>query len=139
MVEALDRWCSFELDQSGLRAKLRFIAIVSKNTLPAWRGEKPDWPRRFPTRLVVVADRLWCYLADKQLKATPSFCPERWGNAVLSRPERTPNRLMALRLARDVFELGASRLRRLALASRLVRLPEMRRRWFRALVRALGS
>lgn len=138
LVDFLEDWAKADgLDWPAVRATLRFVCIETKK-LSTWREAKWATDLRRATRAVRVPYRLWNYLADNQLKTAASFRPERWGDASVARPDRSGERLQALRLARYLLELGRTRLRRSELARRLVALDAMRETWFRGLVRQLA-
>jgi hypothetical protein len=138
LVAVLDRWCWEErVNRRALRSKLRFVCIVEDTMGSSW-CEEAGWPTSFDRtaiRHVSVPVRLWRYLADRQPKTARSFTPTRWGDADVAAPERTKERLEALRQARRILMLG--RTSRPDLVAALVRARAMRERWFRSLVREL--
>jgi hypothetical protein len=138
LVFVLERWCWEErLNWRAVRGKLRFVCVVEDTMGSSWQ-EEAAWPELFDgsaIRHVSVPVRLWRYLADRQPKTARSFTPARWGDRRVAAPERTKDRLEALRQARRLLLLG--RWSRRGLFSALVCQRAMRERWLRSLVREL--
>jgi hypothetical protein len=60
-------------------------------------------------RSVLVPERLWDYLGNKQPKVAESYPPEQWGREAVGRPVRSPDHAPALRLALRLFDTGGSK------------------------------
>jgi len=127
-------------DERLVRRNLRFVGITSrKKTDPdTWRWQQHvSWAREFRTRAiknVSIPFDLWAYLIDDQPKVAKSNPPWRWDSEDALQPPREPEHLEALRMALQLYELGATAGLRRHFAALLSGEPGMRERWFRALV-----
>jgi len=128
------------VDVNAVRRRLRFVGLTwrSKNSPNTYRWQQhAAWLSKFPGTVVwnvSIPGRLWDYLGNTQHKTTRSYGAWAWGDRRLASPDRAPERLRALRLASDLFELGRRRRTRRELSSRLAATSAMRQRWLRTLV-----
>jgi len=129
------------VDAKAVVRNVRFLGITwrtktSPNTV-RWQQHAP-WLDAYPANAVKnvsIPGRMWDYLGNQQAKVALSNPPWRWGDAKMLTAPHYPKNLEALRLAVQVYDLGASERGRLA--SEITALPEMRHPWLRALVTEL--
>src|SRR5262249_6966366 len=72
---------------------------------PSWSG----WAEQIhpgQVQRVFLNTRLWCHLADSQLKTADSYTPQRWGDPSVGRAPRNPSLLEAARGAHALYRQG---------------------------------
>jgi hypothetical protein len=103
-----------------VRERLAWVAVLSKQ--PAdndshWHPSRSPWTGEFdPARIrrVFLDTRLWCYLANVQIKTTESYTAQRWGDPLASRAPKDWWVLNAARAARELYRQGEKSRRRIA-------------------------
>lgn len=146
LVTFLFNWSNeIGYDWKAVKRRIRIIGITERRkTSPNTRRwqQHSDWISLLGTRAVKnvsIPIEFWRYLGDYQQKVSESYTPPRWGDPVLASPGYSPDQLMALRLAFDLFELGRTKENREELVSMLTRETAMKQEWFRNLVAELRS
>jgi hypothetical protein len=122
--------------------RLRIVGLTwREHTSPkTWRWQQQqhaEWVRSLPpgaVKNVPIPGRLYGFFSSDAPKIAASFPPERWGDPSEAEPLRDEEARNGLALAVRLFDLGASRAGRDALAAQLVRQPSMREPWLRSLV-----
>lgn len=129
-----------KVDPAAVRRRLRFIGITerTKNSPNTWRWyQRVAWASDYPRsalKSVSIPWWLWDYLGNRQAKVAHSNPPMYWGAEWMAEPPRYSENLEALRLAVRLYDRGARRDERQALAAALAAQPEMRHPWLRRLV-----
>lgn len=124
----------------AVRRKIRFVGVTRRErTSPStWRWQQhARWTGGVGVVNVSLHPWVWSYLADKQVKLTRAYRPERWlttGDG----PARDADSRAALAEAVALVEHGRSRAGRRALAAAMRGEPAMRDPWLRAVVHALN-
>jgi len=146
LITFLFNWSNeIKFDWNAVKRRIRIIGITErrKTSPKTWRWQQhSDWISLLGTRAVKnvsISRALWQYLGDYQQKVSLSYTPSRWGDPSLASPGYSPDQLMALRLAFDLFELGRTKEKRAEFASWLTKESAMKHGWFRNLVMDLRS
>ena len=126
-----------------IRRKLRFVGVtVRRGTSPntfRWQ-QHASWTRLLPARAVrnVSLDwPAWTYLADRQVKLTRSFTPDRW-LADAAGPDHGEPARQALAEAVALVAYGRSPAGRTGLVQAVAGEPGLAEPWLRSLVADLG-
>ena len=126
-----------------IRRKLRFVGVtVRRKTSPntfRWQQHAP-WTRLLPARAVVNVSLdwpAWTYLADRQVKLTGSFTPDRWLASAAGPDHGEPAR-QALAEAVALVAYGRSPAGRTELARAISGEPGLTQPWLRSLVTNLS-
>jgi hypothetical protein len=126
-----------------IRRKLRFVGVTvrhktSPNTF-RWQQHAP-WTRLLPARAVLNVSLdwpAWTYLADRQVKLTRSFTPDRW-LADAADPDRGEPTRQALAEAAALVAYGRTPAGRTELARAVAGEPGLAEPWLRSLVTDLS-
>lgn len=126
-----------------IRRKLRFVGVtVRGKTSPnafRWQQHAP-WTRQLPARAVLNVSLdwpTWTYLADRQVKLTRSFTPDRWLADAVGPDHGEPTR-QALAEAVALVAYGRSPAGRTELARAIAGEPGLAEPWLRSLVTDLS-
>ncbi len=126
-----------------IRRKLRFIGVtVRRRTNPntfRWQ-QHASWTRLLPARAVLNVSLdwpAWTYLADRQVKLTRSFTPDRWLADAAGPDHGEPTR-QALAEAVALVAYGRSPAGRTGLAQAVAGEPGLAEPWLRSLVTDLS-
>jgi hypothetical protein len=113
-------WSGSPAVWQGVRKRLAWVAVLSE-TPPDhdthWNLSRSQWTAEFDpaqVRRVFVNTRLWRYLADRQLKTTESYTPQRWGEPSVGRAPDGSWFLEAARAARELYRQGEKSRHRIA-------------------------
>ena len=126
-----------------IRRKLRFVGVTvrhktSPNTF-RWK-QHASWTRQLPARAVLNVSLdwpTWTYLADRQVKLTRSFTPDRWLAGAAGPDHGEPTR-QALAEAVALVAYGHSPVGRTELARAIAGEPGLAEPWLRSLVTDLS-
>jgi hypothetical protein len=123
--------------------KLRFVGVTARHkTSPntfRWQ-QHTSWTRLLPARAVVNVSLdwpTWAYLADRQVKLTRSFTPERW-LADAAGPDHGEPARQALAEAVALVGYGRSAAGRTELAQAISGEPGLAQPWLRSLITSLS-
>lgn len=126
-----------------IQRKLRFVGItVRRKTSPntfRWQ-QHAFWIRQLPARAVLNVSldwQAWTYLADRQVKLTRSFTPDRWLADAAGPDHGEPARL-ALAEAVALVAYGRSPAGRTGLARVIAGEPGLAEPWLRSLITDLS-
>jgi hypothetical protein len=126
-----------------IRRKLRFLGITRRtHTSPnTWRWQQhADWTADLSARAIrnISLDTgVFSYLADRQVKLTPSFARWHWSDIQVRSPDHTTATRQALAEAVAVVEAGRGQATRNRLVQHIVDEPTVNEPWLRALVHQL--
>jgi len=141
----LQDWISEEHAQwDVIRLKLRFTGVtIRRKTSPntvRWQQQEP-WTRLLPARAVqnVSLDwPVWTYLADRQVKLTRSYFPDRW-LAEADGPDHRDATRQALAEAVALVACGRTGATRRHIARTIGAEPALAEPWLRSLVTTLSQ
>lgn len=131
------------VDWNAVQRRLRIIGLTvrTKNSPNTWRWQqKADWLSLIPDtpiKNVSASDGFILTIAGLQAKTTDSFHAGRWQEETSGAPATSEAQREAIAHAAALYDLGASREERHALAAAVARLPEMRAAAVRAVVAGL--
>lgn len=113
-------WSGSSAVWQTVRERLAWVAVLSETPpdhATHWNLSRSQWTDEFDpvqVRRVFLNTRLWCYLADHQLKTTVSYTPQRWGDRVAGRAPDESEFLDAARAARELYRQGEKSRHRIA-------------------------
>jgi hypothetical protein len=114
---------------------LTFQTETSPKTRRWWQNK--DWVAEVPktpiTNVSLPGD-FWRYIANADVKVTPSHWLDAWASPDAQVPVRNLHLLQGLRLALETYDRGRDKHERERLVREITRLPEMREGWLRSLV-----
>jgi len=146
LVRTIRAWSERErADWNAVKRRIGFIGLTSrtKNSPNTYRWQQDDaWLQHGENifvKNVSVHRFVLNYFADTGPKVTPSHNRHRWGSEEALRPPREEERLMALRGAVQLYDLGKDRTERSLFARVLAEQPEMSEPWLRRLVLELKA
>jgi hypothetical protein len=128
---------------NAVRRRLRFVGITERthNSPNTWRwSQHAAWVDMLPrgaVKSVSMDPGWWHYFAQMQPKVSPSHTADRWAAEDIDKPDHTPARLEALRIAHGLFQIGCTKGARRRFAALLVREPAMADSGFRGLASEL--
>lgn len=146
MVRTIRDWSEREqVDWNAVKRRIGFIGLTgrTKNSPNTYRWQQGDAWRRHGERIFVKnvsVDRFVLrYFGATGPKVTPSHHRDRWGHEDALIPPRDEKRLMALRGAVQLYDLGKDGAERSLFARALAEQPEMSEPWLRGLVLELKA
>lgn len=141
LLDLLAHWSHVQgADFNVVLHRIGFVGLIpqghnSPNTWRWWqRSPRTERRQRPVVKNVSVPGRLWSFIANCDLKVTPSHRIERWSDPAARAPTHLEPHLAGLALALQLFDVGRTRQEREQLARRLSRAPEMREAFLRGLV-----
>jgi hypothetical protein len=142
----LARWSVLQrADWNAVRRCIGFIGITwrDRNSPNVWRWHQNcNWTKELTRPQVTsisTAGSFWSQLGNAPEKTSPSHTLDRWRSFREATPDRNEDRLMGLRLAVQLFDLGCDRRERVKFAEALATQPEMDRPFLRAILLRMKS
>jgi hypothetical protein len=120
LTRLLRLWSDSPAAWQGVRERLAWVAVLSEkppDNGTHWHRCRLGWTEEFKAeqvQRVFLNTRLWCYLADGQLKTTESYTPRRWGDPSVGRAPGNRGLLEAARGAHALYRQGEKARLRLA-------------------------
>jgi len=141
LVDYLRHWAEQQgADWNVVERRIGFLGLTRREqTGPnVWRWwQHQSWVEELtktPIKNVAVPGHFWGFIANSDVKTTPSHWLERWAAVEAASPCRADHRLRGLRHALDNYDRGRDKQERARFVRELTQLPEMREAWLRRLV-----